>query len=493
MRTGQLRLILEFVKNRNKETLEFVKIAWYYNCENVKSMELGVIVKRKIYGELIEWKKSWSGRRALLINGARRVGKSYIAEEFAKNEYKTYILIDFSICGDEIKDIFRNYIHDLDSFFMQMSVAYGVKLYNRETLFIFDEIQMFPQARGAIKHLVADGRYDYLETGSLVSIKKNVKDIVIPSEERHLYMRPMDFEEFLWALNEDELMPYIANSYEKMIPCGALAHRKAMYLFRQYMIIGGMPQAVLEYINTGDFSAVDMVKRDILNLYRDDIVKYADDNYVKVCSIFDEIPSQLSKHDKKFRLSAINKNARIRDYEDSLFWLSDAMIINCCYNSSEPNIGLKLNMDRATLKCYMADTGLLISHAFDEKGITTEQIYKKLLLENIEINEGMIMENIVAQMLVSSGHRLYFYANSDRKDSSSNMEIDFLLARSKLERRHNISAIEVKSSKQYRLSSLQKYKAKYDKFLHKSIVLHTKDIMIKNDIIYLPLYMAAHL
>ena len=449
-------------------------------------------MKRKIYQQLLEWKKSWSGRRALLITGARRVGKSYIAEEFAKNEYKTYILIDFSSCGNEIKDIFRSSIHDLNSLFMQLSIAYGVKLYKRETLFIFDEIQMFPTARGAIKQLVADGRYDYIETGSLVSIKQNVRDIVIPSEERQINMHPMDFEEFLWALyDEDELMPYITNSYEKKTLMGSLLHRKAMYLFRQYMIVGGMPQAVLEYVNTKDFAAVDIVKRDILNLYRDDISKYAGRSDVKVRGIFDEIPSMLSKHDKKFRLSAIKKTARFRDYEDAIFWLADARLVNNCYNSSEPNIGLRLNMDRTTLKCYMADTGLLISHAFDEKDLAAEQIYKKLLLENIEINEGMIMENIVAQMLVFSGHRLYFYTNSDRSDSSMNMEIDFLLAKSKLERRHNISAIEVKSSKRYKLSSLKKYRAKYDKFLHKTIVLHTKDIMISNDVFYLPIYMAG--
>ena len=448
-------------------------------------------MRRKIYQDLLNWKKEWSSKRALLIKGARRVGKSYIVEEFAKKEYKSYILIDFNIATEDIKNIFRNYIHDLDNLFLQLSVAYGTKLFERETLFIFDEVQMFPTARSAIKYLVADGRYDYIETGSLVSIKKNVKDIVIPSEERHLSMYPMDFEEFLWALNENELMSYIKKSYKNSSPMGALIHRKAIYYFRQYMIVGGMPQAVQEYVDTKDFDSVDIVKRDILNLYRDDISKHAGENYAKVCSIFDEIPSQLSKNNKKFRMSAINKHARIRDYEDSLFWLSDAMVVNNCFNSSEPNIGLKLNMDRTTLKCYLADTGLLISHAFDENAILAEQIHKKLLLENIEINKGMIMENIVAQMLVCSGHRLYFYAKSDRNDSSANMEVDFLIAKSRLERRHNVSAIEVKSSKKYQLSSLNKYRAKYGKYIHKAIVLHTKDFMTKDDIVYLPIYMTS--
>lgn len=249
-------------------------------------------------------------------------------------------------------------------------------------MIIFDEVQLFPRARAAIKYLVADGRYDYIETGSLMSIKKNVKDIVIPSEERHLRMYPLDFEEFLWALDNESLMDFYQSVFEKKKPLGAALHRKAMDYFRQYMIVGGMPQAVERYVETKDFERVDRVKRDILELYRADIVKHAQGYEMKVEQIFDDIPAQLQKHDKKFKLSSLKKEARFRDYEDAIFWLSDAMIVNVCYNSTAPNIGLKLNMDRVTMKCYMADTGLLISHAFDENGIVSEEIYKNYCLTN---------------------------------------------------------------------------------------------------------------
>ena len=388
-------------------------------------------MKRKIYDVLLEWKKDGAGKTALLIDGARRVGKSYIVEEFAKAEYKTYLMIDFNRVNDEVKDLFNNYLNDLDSLFMYLSVYYNVKLYPHESLIIFDEVQMYPRARAAIKYLVADGRYDYIETGSLMSIKKNVQDILIPSEERHIRMYPMDFEEFLLALGNDTLMGIIKKCFTENKPMGQSMHRKAMDYFRQYLIVGGMPQAVQEYVLSKDFDKVDKIKRDILTLYRADIMKHASGYEIKVASIFDEIPSQLQKHEKKFKLSSISKEARLRDYEDALFWLEDAMIVNICYNSTAPSIGLKLNMDRMTLKCYMADTGLLISHAFDENGIVSEELYKKLLFDKLEVNKGMIVENVVAQMLVASGHKLYFYSCSCREDKEERMEIDFLIAKSK--------------------------------------------------------------
>lgn len=446
-------------------------------------------MKRKIYTELINWKKNSAGKTALLIDGARRVGKSYIAEDFAKAEYKSYILIDFNRVGDEVKELFVNYLNDLDMLFMYLSGYYNTKLYEHESLIIFDEVQLFPKARAAIKYLVADGRYDYIETGSLMSIKKNVKDIVIPSEERHIKMYPMDYEEFLWALGNDTLMDIIKKCFDERKPLGQAMHRKAMDYFRQYLIVGGMPQAVNEYVTTHDFDKVDMIKRDILTLYRADIVKHAEGYEMKVESIFDEIPSQLQKHEKKFKLSSLKKEARFRDYEDALFWLDDAMITNVCYNSTAPNIGLKLNMDRMTLKCYMGDTGLLISHAFDENGIVSEEIYKKLMFDKLEVNKGMIVENIVAQMLTASGHKLYFYSNSSREDASSRMEIDFLIAKSKISNRHNISPIEVKSSKNYTLSSIKKFREKYAQQLHTPYVLHPSDLKIEDGITYLPLYM----
>lgn len=445
-------------------------------------------MKRKIYDSMQKWKEeNW--RTALLIDGARRVGKSYIAQEFAKKEYKSYILIDFNRAPAEITDLFVHYLNDLNMFFLYLSNFYGVKLYERESLIIFDEVQLFPKARAAIKYLVEDGRYDYVETGSLMTIKKNVADIVIPSEERHMKMYPLDFEEFLWALDNDTLMDFIRLCFQEKKPMGQVLHRKTMDYFRQYLIVGGMPQAVKTYRDSHDFDQVDRVKRDILELYRADIIKHAEGYQMKVAQIFDDIPAQLQKHDTKFKFSSLKKEARFREYEDALFWLSDAMITNICYNSTAPNIGLKLNMDRMTLKCYMADTGLLISHAFDENGLVSEEIYKKLLFDKLEVNKGMIMENIVAQMLTASGHKLYFYSNPSRDDASLRMEIDFLTAKSKISNRHNISPIEVKSSKNYTLTSLRKFKEKYKEQLHIPYVLHPNDLKEEDGILFLPLYM----
>lgn len=445
-------------------------------------------MKRKIYDSMQKWKEE-NGHTALLIDGARRVGKSYIAQEFAKKEYKSYILIDFNRAPAEITDLFVHYLNDLNMFFLYLSNFYGVKLYERESLIIFDEVQLFPKARAAIKYLVEDGRYDYVETGSLMTIKKNVADIVIPSEERHMKMYPLDFEEFLWALDNDTLMDFIRLCFEEKKPMGQVLHRKTMDYFRQYLIVGGMPQAVKTYRDSHDFDQVDRVKRDILELYRADIIKHAEGYQMKVAQIFDDIPAQLQKHDTKFKFSSLKKEARFREYEDALFWLSDAMITNICYNSTAPNIGLKLNMDRMTLKCYMADTGLLISHAFDENGLVSEEIYKKLLFDKLEVNKGMIIENIVAQMLTASGHKLYFYSNPSRDDASLRMEIDFLTAKSKISNRHNISPIEVKSSKNYTLTSLRKFKEKYKDQLHIPYVLHPNDLKEEDGILFLPLYM----
>ena len=450
-------------------------------------------MKRKIYDTLVQWKREDAGHTAMLIDGARRVGKSYIAEEFAKAEYQSYILIDFNRVSKEITDLFEHYLNDLDTFFLYLSNYYNVRCYEHNTLIIFDEVQLFPRARAAIKYLVADGRYDYLETGSLMSIKANIKDIVIPSEERHVKMFPLDFEEFLWALDNEMFMDLIRKCFEERRPRGQALHRKAMDYFRQYLIVGGMPQAVETYVLTKDFDRVDRVKRNILELYRADIIKHAQGYEMKVEQIFDDIPSQLQKHEKKFKLSSLKKEARFRDYEEAIFWLSDAMITNIAYNSTAPVLGLKLNMERMTLKCYMADTGLLISHAFDENGIVSEEIYKKLLFDKLEFNKGMIVENVVAQMLTASGHKLYFYSNSSRNDASSRMEIDFLVAKSKITNRHNISPIEVKSSKNYTLTSLKKFCSQFKEQLYIPYVLHPGDLKEENGITYLPLYMTPFL
>ena len=448
-------------------------------------------MKRKIEEKILEWKNKSNGKTALLIDGARRVGKSFIAEEFARKNYKSYIFIDFNKAGDEIKELFDKDLNDLDSLFMLLSAAYNTKLYEKESLIVFDEVQLYPRARAAIKFLVADGRYDYMETGSLMSIKKNVENILIPSEERHIKMYPMDFEEFLWAKGEELLMPVIKKAFEEKKPVGQVLHRKIITLFREYVIIGGMPQAVDEYLKNGDFEAADAIKRDIISLYREDIQKHAKGYESKVESIFDEIPAQLSKHEKRFTLASLGKGARFRDYESAFLWLQDSMIANICFNSTEPNLGLKLNRDNSSFKIYMGDTGLLISHAFDENGIVSEEIYKKLLFGKLEVNEGMIFENVVAQMLAANGKKLYFYSNPSREDKDSRMEIDFLLAKSKITSRHNISPIEVKSGKNYTLSSLNKFRKKYDEQLHVAYVVHMNDLKEDDGIVYLPVYMTG--
>lgn len=450
-------------------------------------------MRRKIYNRLLQWKNKSNGESALLVQGARRVGKSYIVEEFAKKEYRSYILIDFNIVDPQVKDMFLHDLNDMNTFFLKLTTFFNTKLYDRESLIILDEVQLFPRARSAVKYLVTDGRYDYIETGSLISIRENVKDILIPSEEDHINLYPMDFEEFLWAIGNETMMTLIQSCFQNKKPLGQALHRKAMDLFRQYLIVGGMPQAVDAFVSCRDFDRVDQAKRRILNLYRDDIRKHAKGYEMKVEAIYDELPSQLKNQNRHFKLSSLKEGARFDEYKDSLFWLSDAMIVNNCYNSTEPSIGLNRNRDRTLLKCYMGDTGLLISHAFDENGIVSEEIYKKLLLDKLEVNMGMILENVVAQMLTAKGHKLYFYANSSRNDASSRMEIDFLTAKDKISSRHNISPIEVKSGKNYTLSSLKKFIKKYSEQMYTPYVLHTGDLKEEDGILYLPLYMTPFL
>lgn len=446
-------------------------------------------MRRKIYDELLKWKNEEKGQVAIMLDGARRVGKSYIVEEFAKHEYQSYILIDFANVEPEVKDYFMNYKTDFDTLFRMLSLHFRVQLHERNSVIIFDEVQFFPHARAAIKYLVQDGRYDYIETGSLISINSNVKDILIPSEERHIKMYPMDFEEFLWAMGDEMLMPYIKECFDKSQPLEPVLHRRAMDFFRQYLIVGGMPQAVEKYKTTNSFERTDRIKRDILQLYRADIRKYAKGYESKVLKIFDTIPSQLQKHEKKFRLSALKEHARFREYESSFLWLEDSMVINNCFAASEPSVGLGLKKDGSTLKCYMGDTGLLISHAFDEMTIAHEELFRKLMLNKLEINQGMLVENIVAQMLVAAGHKLYFFSNYSKEDSQQTMEIDFLIPKPVISRRHNISPIEVKSGKNKTATSLIKFQKKYKNQLAVSYIIHTGEFNIDEHAIYLPLYM----
>lgn len=329
-----------------------------------------MMLKRKIYAALVAWKNRSNGKTALLIDGARRVGKSYIAKEFAQNEYESHIIIDFGNAPKDVLDLFESDSADLDLFFAKLSLFYGTPLTNRKSLIVFDEVQQFPRARQLIKYLVADGRYDYLETGSLIRLKKNVQNIIIPSEEDHIEMFPMDFEEFLWAMGDEVTIPFLRQAFEAKKPLGDAVHRKIMNSFRQYLLVGGMPQSVLAYQNGKDFGASDEAKRSILRLYREDVSKFAAGYEDKVYAVFDEIPGQLSKKEKKYKLSAIDKNARFRSYEDSFIWLNEAMVVNTCFNATDPNVGLALSADHATQKCYMADTGLLVTHTFMDGAYT---------------------------------------------------------------------------------------------------------------------------
>ncbi|WP_300363876.1 AAA family ATPase [Fusobacterium sp.] len=449
------------------------------------------MLKRKLYKTLLEWKNNDKGTTALLIDGARRIGKSYICEEFGKNEYKSYILIDFGNISKEIVDVFENESSNLDLFFMKISAFYGIRLYERESLIIFDEIQQFPRARQFIKYLVKDGRYDYIETGSLLSLKRNTENIILPSEEKHIEMYPLDFEEFLWALGNTVTIPLLKEFFIKKLPLGQALHRKIMNDFRQYILVGGMPQAINKYLETKNFADVDDVKRNILNLYRNDIGKFAKGYENKVISIFDEIPSQLSKKEKKYRLSAITKKARYREYKGSLMWLNDAMITNTCYNSTDPNVGFSLNKDSSTRKCYMMDTGLLVTQTFMDSDYTENDLYKAVLFNKLNINEGMLMENIVAQVLRTNGHRLFFYSKSDNEDRSNNMELDFLVKDK--ENLKKIAVIEVKSSTYKKHSSLDKFRTKYKERIGTSYILYQKDLMIKDEVVHLPIYMSIFL
>lgn len=448
-----------------------------------------MILKRKIYDKLLEWKKNSCGEKAILIEGARRIGKSTICKQFAESEYKSHIVIDFAVCPDEIKEYFTKYLTDLDTFFMLLSTAYGVKLYQRESLIIFDEVQMFPKAREAVKYLVADGRYDYIETGSLISIKENVKDIVIPSEERQLKMYPLDFEEFCDALGEEQICDYIKHCFEKKVPLEKAIHDKAMLIFKQYMLVGGMPMSVLNFINNHkDFEKADSEKRDILNLYRNDIMKINSPYKSRVLAIFDQIPGLLSQHEKRVVFNKIVEGSTAEQYGDTFFWLSDSMISNECFLCSDPSVGLSLNETRSYVKCYLADTGLLVSHAFDENELLESEVYKQILNDELSMNEGMLYENVIAQMLVSNGHKLYFYTHYNEEKHRNDIEIDFLLSNnSKL--KYKIYPVEVKSGTRYSANSIKRFKDKFKERIGECYIIHPRNLSVKEDIICIPPYM----
>ena len=445
-------------------------------------------MKRKIYEQLLRWKNESAPDAALLIEGARRVGKSWIVEEFAKREYRSFVLVDFNKVSKAVIGIFENDLEDLEVFFRKLSEYYGVRLYEGDTLFIFDEVQEFPRARAAIKYLVEDGRYHFIETGSLMSIAENVTGIVIPSEEDSIKMSPLDFEEFLWATGRTEMVETIKSHRRDLVPFGAV-HRKITEAFREYMVVGGMPQAVSCWAETHDLKKVEAVKKRIIRLYRNDIRKHAGRYAIKAEAVFDEIPAQLQEHDKKFRLAAVDADARMREYGDAFLWLKDAMIVNVAYNSTEPVAGLKLSAEYSTLKCYLADTGLLISHAFGSNAKALDGIVRRVMFDSISINEGMIVENAVAQMLVSQGIELFFYARYDKKNAENRMEIDFLLPDAQITRRKHVSAVEVKSENDYTTSSLDKFRRKFGQSMSAAYVVHPGDIRQQDGILYMPVYM----
>ena len=449
-----------------------------------------MIFRRKIYDRLLRWKEERQGKTALLIEGARRVGKSTIVEEIARKEYKSYILIDFSLVSREVMDLFDD-LTNLDFLFLSLQTIFHVDLYKRESLIVFDEVQFCPRARQAIKVLVKDHRYDYIETGSLISIRKNVQNILIPSEEERIEMFPMDYEEFLWATGNDTLMDQLRSCFEERRPLSRSLHHQAMNAFRQYLIVGGMPQSVAEYVDTMDFHRVDKVKRKILDFYREGIAKYAKRHRLKVQAIFEEVPSQLKNRNQHFRFSDLKKGGRYSEYQEPLFWLEEAMLLHCCHNATDPGLGLDLPQERTMLQCYMADTGLLISHAYDEKAIEEEAIYEKVLLGNLEESMGLVLENIVAQMLAASGHKLYFYANADRERKENRMEVDFLVTKQREDGQTGVAPIKVKSGKNYKRSSLRKFMAKFGEKLHITYDLHTGNAKEEEGITYLPLYMAS--
>lgn len=447
-----------------------------------------MILKRKIYDKLLNWKRD-NGEKAILIEGARRIGKSTVCEEFGKNEYESYIFIDFAKESEELKGYFSEYMNDLDTFFMLISAYYGKKLIERNTLFVFDEVQMYPKARASIKYLVADGRYDYIEIGSLISIKENVKDIVIPSEERHIRMNPLDFEEFAWALGEEQLIGYIRKCFDQKEPLERGLHNKAMLLFHQYMLIGGMPKSVVLFLdNHKDFEKSDLEKRDILSLYREDIMKINAGYRSKVLAIFDQIPGLLSQHEKRVVFKDIAEGSYADQYEETFFWLSDSMISNECFLCTDPNVGLSINETRTYVKCYMGDTGLLLSHAFDENELLDEEVYKQILLGQLSMNEGMLYENMIAQMLVANGHKLYFYTHYNQEKHRNDIEIDFLISNnSKL--KYKMYPIEVKSGKTYTRTSLIRFREKYAARIGECYVIHPRNLIIKDEIVCIPPYM----
>lgn len=446
-----------------------------------------MIFKRKVYDRLLKWKELSAGTSAVLLEGARRIGKTTIVEEFAKNEYDDYMILDFAKENDDIRNNFIENMNDLDAFFRNLFLLKGRALRGKNCVLIFDEIQLFPRARQAIKYLVADGRYDYIETGSLISIRKNVKDILIPSEEYRIKMYPMDFEEYLWALGDTVTVPVISEAFEKRKSLGDAVHRRIMKDFRTYMAVGGMPQAVEAFVNGRTFAQIDFVKRNILDLYEEDLAKYDDENREKASVIYRTIPEQLENKNSHFKFSLVGNAARYQNYVDAVSFISESMIGNECINVTKPEVALELFADRSNFKLYMGDTGLLVSRIMQSRDETDEDVYKALIIDRLGINQGMILENMVAQMLRASGHSLYFHEylyKPEGSEKEKKYEIDFLTVRKK-----KICPIEVKSSNYMSHKSFDYMIKKYQMKMEDRYIIYTKDLKYQDGIMYIPAYM----
>lgn len=446
--------------------------------------EANRMFKRKIYSKMLEWKQNSQGKTALLIEGARRIGKSTVVEEFAKNEYRSYVLIDFARASKEVRSLFED-VSDLNYLFLQLQLQYKVDLHERDSVIIFDEVQLCPMARQAIKALVEDHRYDYIETGSLISIKKNVKDILIPSEERKISMYPMDYEEFLWAIGDETSFALLKKCFEMNQAVGDTINRKQIRQFRLYMLVGGMPQAVNTYIETNNFRLVDEVKRDILNLYESDFAKI--DSTGRLAMLFDAIPAQLNKNASRFQASALLGGEKSDKILELIAELKDSKTVLVSYNVNDPNAGLSNTRDLSRYKLFLSDTGLFVTLMFKDKDFTENVIYEKLLSDKLSVNLGYLYENIVAQCLTASGNELFYHTIMNEK-SKHNYEIDFILSR-----KNKIVPLEIKSSGYKTHKSLDVFSDKFSDRILKRYLVYTKDISKDQDIFCIPVYMVPYL
>lgn len=443
-----------------------------------------MIFKRKIYEELLQWKRTDEGRTAVLIQGARRVGKSTIAEKFAANEYETYILVDFAACSTEIRDLFND-VSDLNRIFMRLQLEYGTELKERKSAIIFDEVQLAPKARQAIKYLVKDGRYDYIETGSLISIRKNVKNILIPSEEVKLHMYPMDYEEFKWALGDTATIKLLQNCFNGRTSLGDATNRKLMRDFRLYMLVGGMPQAVSAYLETNNLEKVDSVKRSIITLYEDDFNKI--DQSGNISKMFRQIPAQLTSNANRYLIWRATDGTRNSNLAELISEMKESMVVNMAYHTNDPSAGMALHQAPDKYKMFVGDTGLFVTLAFWDKKFTDNTIYHKLLSDKLNADLGYVYENVIAQMLKAAGHELYYYT-FPTDSGKHNYEVDFLIADE-----DKVSPVEVKSSGYKAHASLDAFCGKFSARIKNKYLIYTKDMRKEADMLYMPVYMTMFL